>query len=165
MANQENNDAGLLREQLAQALASAEQADANGVVAQTLRLVVCAIEDRDVLARSRGACDGCSRTDIIDLLETMVAQRDISAKEYDEAGRVVEADREREEIAVLEVFLPQPLLGLDLERAVAEIIARLGATKLKDVSRCMAALRDSYPGQIECNSAGQAVREALSHKR
>ena len=165
MANRENNDTELLRERLAEALAAAELADANGVVSQTLRLIVCAVEDRDVLARSRGDCDGCSRTDIIDLLETMVTQRDISAKEYDEAGRVVEADREREEIAVLEAFLPQPLLGPDLERAVAEIITRLDATKLKDVSRCMAALRESYPGQIECNSAGQAVREALSHKR
>ncbi len=151
-----------IREQLCRALSEAETADSGSVRAQTLRLVKCAMTDRDVTARSRGECSGCDDTEIQRLLEMMVAQREVSAREYDDAGRIADAVRERDEIEVIDAFLPKPLVGEALETAVRAVVSELEASKLKDVGRCMTALRARYPGQIECGPAGKAVREALS---
>jgi len=151
-----------IRQRLYSALSEAENTAPNGVRAQTLRLVKCAMTDRDVTARSRGDCSGCEDSDIQKLLETMVAQREVSAREYDDAGRIADAERERDEIEVIDVFLPKPLTDEALEAAVKAIVSELEASRLKDVGRCMTALRERFPGQIESGPAGKAVRAALS---
>ncbi|MEM6652788.1 MAG: GatB/YqeY domain-containing protein [Pseudomonadota bacterium] len=143
------------------AVRQAEAQDANSVEAQTLRLMKCAIDDRDVIARSRGECGGCDNEVILDLLETMAAQREQSIKLYDEAGRIVDAEREREELDIINSFLPKPLAGEALESAVAAVVTELRASKLRDVGRCMTALREKYPGRIECGPASKAVRAAI----
>ncbi|MDJ0921957.1 MAG: GatB/YqeY domain-containing protein [Henriciella sp.] len=150
-----------LRDELNTALQKAEDDNPNSVEAQTLRLVMCAMTDRDAIARSRGECAGCDDAEIKKLLETIVAQREVSAREYDEAGRIADAERERQERDVVAAFLPKPLMGDILEAAVRRVVDELQASKLKDVSRCMSALRARYPGQIDCSSAGKAVRAAL----
>ncbi|MEM9841955.1 MAG: GatB/YqeY domain-containing protein [Pseudomonadota bacterium] len=143
------------------AVRQAEAQDANSVEAQTLRLIKCAIDDRDVIARSRGECGGCDNEVILDLLETMAAQREQSIKLYDEAGRIVDAEREREELDIINSFLPKPLAGEALQSAVAAVVTELRASKLRDVGRCMTALREKYPGRIECGPASKAVRAAI----
>ncbi len=150
-----------IRQRLNRALVDAERVDPNDVRSQTLRLVICAVADRDVTARARGACSGCEESEIQTLLETMVAQREISANEYDDAGRIADAERERDEIEVIDVFLPKLLAGEALETAVQAVVTDLEASKLKDVGRCMTALRERFPGRIECGPAGKAVRAAL----
>ena len=150
-----------IRHRLVASLDMAEKDDANGVRAQTLRLVKCAMTDRDVTARGRGDCGGCEDSEIIALLETMVAQRELSARQYDDAGRIEDAERERDEIEVISDFLPKPLKGDALALAVNAVVNDLAASKLKDVGKCMSALRERFPGQIECGPAGKAVRAAL----
>ncbi|MEM6534182.1 MAG: GatB/YqeY domain-containing protein [Pseudomonadota bacterium] len=149
------------RDRILHALRLAESEDSNGVTAQTLRLLKCAMNDRDVAARGRGDCGGCEETEIESLLGVMVNQRQVSARELDDAGRVLEAEREREEIEIISQFLPEALAGDALDEAVKEVVSDLNAAKLKDMGRCMSALRKRYPGRIECGSAGKAVRAAL----
>lgn len=143
------------------ALETAEAQDSDGVRAATLRLVQCAVRDRDVSARSRGECEGCPEAAVRQVLQTMAAQREVSAREYDEAGRIEDAEREREELAIIEEFLPRPLMGEALEAAVRGVVEDLDASKLKDVARCMSALKQRYPGRIDTGAAGKAVRQAL----
>lgn len=150
-----------LRNRVNMAVRQAEAQDTNSVEAQTLRLIKCAIDDRDVIARSRGECGGCDNEVILDLLETMAAQREQSIKLYDEAGRIVDAEREREELDIINSFLPKPLAGEALQSAVAAVVTELRASKLRDVGRCMTALREKYPGRIECGPASKAVRAAI----
>ncbi len=150
-----------VRERICFALRESEKTDADSVEAQTLRLIKCAISDRDVIARSKGSCGGCEEQTLIELLETMIAQREVSVREYDAAGRIVDAEREREEIEVISAFLPKPLLGDALKEAVRSVVADLDAHKLKDMGKCMSTLRQRYPGRIECGPAGKAVRDVL----
>jgi hypothetical protein len=151
-----------LKTRIVQALKSETENGASDVELATLRLIECAVRDRDVCARGRGVGEGCPDADVRSVLETMVAQREVSAREHDAAGRIEDAIREREEIEVIQKFLPVPLSGRKLEAAVGEIVADLGASKLKDVGRCMSALKERFPGMIDSGSAGKAVREALS---
>ena len=150
-----------IRDRILDALHSAEQDDPQGVRARTLRLVKCAMRDRDVTARTQGQCEGCEDNEVRKLLETMVAQREISAREYDESGRISDAEREREEMEILQAFLPRPLEGDALETAVEKVVEDLEAHKLKDMGRCMAELQNRYPGRIDTGTAGKAVRRAL----
>ena len=150
-----------IRDRLMAALETAESDDTQGIRARTLRLVKCAMRDRDVTARGEGNCAGCEETEIRKLLEVMVAQREVSAREYDESGRITDAEREREEMEIIQSFLPRPLEGNALEEAVESVVDDLEATKLKDVGRCMAELQSRYPGRIETGSAGKAVRREL----
>ena len=53
-------------------------------------------------------------------------------------------------------------LGMDFEVNSEIIVTDLGASKLKDLGRCMSALKERYPGLIETGAAGKAVRKALS---
>lgn len=151
-----------LKARIVQALKSDTGSGASDVELATLRLIECAVRDRDVCARGRGLGEGCPDADVRTVLETMVAQREVSAREHDAAGRIEDAIREREEIEVIQKFLPVPLSGKTLEAAVGEIVEDLGASKLKDVGRCMSALKERFPGMIDTGSAGKAVREALS---
>ena len=150
-----------LRARLEAALEQALDANRDSVESATLRLILCAVDDRDVSARERGECGGCEETTMMDLLGTMAKQRKSSAEEYDEAGRIEEAERERSELAVIQTFLPKKLKGDALEAAVKDIIEELEAEKLKDLGRCMQALKALYPGQIDTGSASKALREAL----
>lgn len=150
-----------LRARLVAARTDAEAVDREGVEAATLRLILCAIDDRDVTARQRGECSGCAESTVKELLAMMATQREVSAREYDEAGRIEEAERERAELAIIESFLPKKLSGPALERAVSEIVEEVEATRLKDIGRCMEALKARYPGQIDSATAGKVVRAAL----
>ena len=58
--------------------------------------------------------------------------------------------------------MPKPLTDEALEAAVEAVVSELEASRLKDVGRCMTALRERFPGQIESGPAGKAVRAALS---
>ena len=150
-----------LRARLKAARNEAEACDSDGVEAATLRLILCAVDDRDVTARGRGECSGCAESTVQELLAMMATQREVSAKEYDEAGRIEEAERERSELAIIQSFLPKKLSGAALESAVSAIIEEVEAHRLKDMGRCMEALKARYPGQIDSASAGKIVRAKL----
>ncbi len=150
-----------LRDRLRAALDEAEQTDPGSIRAATLRLINCAVRDRDVAARSKGDCAGCAEEGVREVLQTMADQRRQSALEYDEAGRIADAEREREELAVIEAFLPKPLEGTELQTAVSDVVDDLDARRLTDVGRCMSALKARYPGRIDPAAAGRAVRAAL----
>jgi len=150
-----------LRDRLRHALAAAETGDSNSVELATLRLVECAVRDRDVLARERGDCGGCDEEAVRGILRTMTDQFEESAREFDEAGRIEEAERERAAIGIIKPFLPIMLQGPELEQAIAAVVEDLEATKLKDMGRCMSALKGLYPGRIDNGTAGKAVRAIL----
>ena len=46
-----------------------------------------------------------------------------------------------------------------------EVVDDLGATKLKDIGRCMSALKQRYPGKIESGTAGKVMRKALTGQK
>ncbi|MEL6323362.1 MAG: GatB/YqeY domain-containing protein [Pseudomonadota bacterium] len=161
MARRVPEDQVSLRDKLHIALQRAESVDGDSVEAQTLRLILCAVDDRDTMARQKGECSGCPEAAMRDLLETMAAQREISAREYEDAGQIEDAERERAELEVITSFLPKKLEGDALERAVQQVVDDLEASRLKDLGRCMKALKQRYPGQIETGTAGKAVRAAL----
>ena len=127
----------------------------------TLRLILAALKDRDIAARANGNTEGIGDEDILQLLAKMVRQRRESIKLYEQGGRVDLAEREAEEIVIIESFMPRQLDGAELEAAVHEAIKEVGATGLKDMGRAMAALKARYAGRMDFAKASTLVKQKL----
>ena len=128
----------------------------------TLRLMSSAIKDKDINSRTEGH-DSALTTDagIVDLFAKMVKQRLESAAAYEQGGRPELAAAEREEIAIIQSYMPKQLSDDDAKAAVAAIIAAVGATNVKDMGKVMAALKAKYAGQMDMAKAGAIVKSLL----
>jgi uncharacterized protein YqeY len=126
----------------------------------TLRAINAAIKDKDIAARGEGKGE-LSEADIIALITKMVKQREESLAIYTQAGRDDLAVTEREEIAILNEFLPQGLTEAEVEAAIKDAIAKTGAAGGKDMGKVIAQLKADYPGRIDFGKASAKVKAAL----
>jgi uncharacterized protein len=128
----------------------------------TTRLILAGLKDRDIAARGQGNAEGISETDIQRMLQTMIKQRRESIALYEEGNRQDLAQQEREEIVVIESFLPRQLDTPEIESAIVSVIVETGATGIKDMGRVMGALRERYAGVIDFGQAGVIVKRLLN---
>jgi len=151
-----------LRERFSDNLKDAMRAK-NACRVSTLRLILAALKDRDIQARGEGIEGAVDDAEIQKMLVKMIAQRRDSIALYEAAGRVDLADSERQEIAVIEEFLPRRLSDVETEAAVTAKIAELGASSVKDIGRTIAALRQQYGQSMDFATAGALVRALLTN--
>ena len=131
-----------LRQQLNDAMKEAMKAkDAKRLA--TLRLVLAALKDKDIAARTETSRDLLGDDEILSLLAKMIKQRDESAAAFDAGNRPELAAGEREEIAIIRSFMPAQMDEAGVQQAAQTIIAELGATSIKDMGKVMAADRKS----------------------
>jgi uncharacterized protein YqeY len=126
-----------------------------------IRLVLATIKDRDVNAGSPETGGGVSDEEIREILGKMVRQREESARDYEEAGRLALAAQEREEIRLIRRYLPRPMSEAEMERAVECAIRDCNAKSIRDVGRIMAHLRANHGGRMDFAKAGAALKTAL----
>ena len=87
----------------------------------TVRLMLAALNERDVAARGRANVEGVSEAEIQPMLQTMIKQRREAITLYDQGNRPDLAQRERDEIAVIDGFLPRQFEEAEIEQAAAAI--------------------------------------------
>jgi len=126
----------------------------------TVRLILAAIKDKDIANRGLGK-EQASEDEILQLLAKMIKQREESVKIYIDGGRPELADKEREEIAVIQGFMPEQLSEEKVREICVAIVAELGAQGLKDMGKCVAALRERYAGQMDFAKASAILKELL----
>jgi uncharacterized protein YqeY len=126
----------------------------------TLRAVSAAIKDRDIANRGEGK-GPLGNDEILALLQKMVKQREESFAIYAEAGRNDLATVEKEEIDILNEYLPKPLSDAEIDDAIRAAIGKTGAAGGKDMGKVIAALKADYPGRIDFSKASARVRAAL----
>ena len=81
---------------------------------------------------------------------------------YEEGGRLDLADRERDEIKVIEEFLPRQLTEEESAKAVDDAIAEVGASSIRDMGKVIGLLKAKYTGQMDFGSVGPKVKDRLS---
>ncbi|MFC3629923.1 GatB/YqeY domain-containing protein [Paracoccus angustae] len=133
----------------------------NSARLSTLRLITAAIKDREIAARTGDGDGTLGDADLIAILSKMVKQRQESAKAYEEGGRLELAQKEEDEIAVIQEFLPRQLSEAETAAAIDAAIADLGATGIRDMGRVMAELRDRHAGQMDFGTVGPLVKARL----
>ena len=127
----------------------------------TLRLINAAIKDRDIALRGEGRVDGVDDGEVLAILAKMVKQREESARAFEEGNRLELAEQERQEIEIIRDFLPKQLGEDDTRQACAQVITEVGADGLRDMGKCMAALKEKFPGQMDFSKASGMVKTML----
>jgi uncharacterized protein YqeY len=127
----------------------------------TLRAITSAIQDKDIAIRqeNRGPA---TNEEILAIVQKMVKQREESFAIYAEAGRADLATVEKEEIDILNEFLPRGLTDAEVEAAIKAAVTATGAEGPKDMGKVIAQLKADYPGRIDFGKASGKVRAALA---
>lgn len=99
--------------------------------------------------------------DIIKIIQKLVKQRKESMDIYSQAGRSELADNERQEMLVLMNYLPKMLTESEVEEIVANTIANLGATTIKDMGKVMGFINKTYSGQVDGSMVSRIVKSKL----
>jgi len=126
----------------------------------TIRLMLAAIQERDNAAPNGKIPD----EEILPVLNKMVRQRKESLETYEKAGRDDLATIEREEIAIIEGYLPKQMSEAEAREAIAALIREVGATAPKDMGKVMGALKAKFAGQMDMGKANGVVKELLTSK-
>ena len=152
-----------LRAQLTDAMKEAMKAkDAKRLA--TVRLMLAALKDKDIAARTETSKELVSDDDILTLLAKMIKQREESAAVYRQGGRPELAENEEAEIVIIRTFMPKQMDEADAKSAIQAVIAETGAASIKDMGKVMAVLKERYAGQMDFGKASAATKDALSGK-
>ncbi len=145
-----------LQERLAQEIKSAMLArDANRL--GTLRLLKSAIGYAQIEKKSETTSD----VDFIALVQKEVKKRRDSVEQFEKAGRSELAEKEKQEITLLENFLPQAMSEVDLETLVRATIQEIGATSKKEMGQVIKAVQAKAAGRAEGKTISALVGKLL----
>lgn len=131
------------------------------IAVSTIRLILAALKDRDITAREKGQSEGICDAEILNMLQSMIKQRQDSSKTYSEAGRDDLAEREETEIDIIRSFMPKQLSEDEIVEVVEGLIEKTGAQCVKDMGKIMGVLKSEYAGQLDMGKAGTIVRGKL----
>ena len=131
----------------------------NEAALRGLRAIKAAI----IIAKTaEGAGGELKEEDETKLLQKLVKQRRDSLEIYTKQNREDLAQKEQEEIAVIEKFLPQQLTGEELKNAISEIISQSGASSPADMGKVMGVATKQLAGRADGKAISAAVKELLS---
>jgi uncharacterized protein len=149
-----------LRAQLNDAMKEAMKAkDAKRLA--TVRLVLAALKDRDIAARSETSRDLLGDDEILGLMAKMIKQREESATAYDAGNRPELAAGEREEITIIRSFMPAQMDDAALKDAVQKTITEVGAASIKDMGKVMAVVRPKAQGRADMGALSARIKQRL----
>ena len=103
-----------------------------------------------------------SEDEELQVLQRERKKRVEAAEAFRSAGRDEQADKEEDELDVLEEFMPEPLSDEELEEIVDDVIAEVGATNVRDLGRVMADVMPQVAGRADGSAVTQLVREKLA---
>lgn len=127
----------------------------------TLRLINAAIKDKEIAARGGDGEESIGDAEILAILGKMTKQRNESARAYEEGGRLDLAERELEEITIIEEFLPKQLDEGEIRAAVKAAVLESGAASIRDMGKVMGALKAKFTGQMDFGKVGPMVKDEL----
>lgn len=150
----------MLRQNLNTAMKEAMKAGDKARLA-TVRLILASLKQKDIDSRTTQP-DGLTDTEILQLLQTMIKQRRESIAVFEKAGRDDLVQKEKNEVTVIEEFLPQQMSDNDIQAAIQKAITETGATSPKDMGKIMGVLKSQYAGQMDFGKASQMVKQSLT---
>lgn len=121
-----------------------------------------AIKSALLLELTKGGDKELKEEDEIKMLQKLVKQRKDSAAIYKENGREEAAAEELEEAGFIEAFLPKQMSAEELEAAIKEIIAQVGASSMADMGKVMGMASKALAGKAEGRAIADTVKKLLS---
>jgi uncharacterized protein YqeY len=98
------------------------------------------------------------------VIDRMIKQRRDSIAQFDRGGRTDLSDKERQELTVLQAYMPEALSQGDVDAAIAAAIASTGAASAADMGKVMALLKPQLAGRTDLASVSAMVKARLSQR-
>jgi uncharacterized protein YqeY len=128
---------------------------------ETVRSIKKAILEKEISVRPQGQ-EVLNEEQEVELLTQLAKQRRDSIEQYTEAGRQELADREAQELAILEEYLPAQMGDAEIAAAVEAAIAKVGATSPKDMGKVMGPIMQELKGRADGKKIQAIVKEKLA---
>jgi uncharacterized protein YqeY len=149
----------MLRTRLSDAMKDAMRAK-NEKVLGAVRLMMAKLKDADIAARPKGIT-AIPDDEILQMFNSMIKQRRESIEMFTKGNRPELAQKEQDEIEVIQSFMPAQMDEAAVAAAVKEAIAQAGATSVKDMGKVMAILKDKYAGRMDFGRVSGVVKQTL----
>tara|TARA_B100000963_G_C22525786_1_gene625240 strand:- start:593 stop:1057 length:465 start_codon:yes stop_codon:yes gene_type:complete len=129
----------------------------------TLRLILAAIKDRDILSKGKGNESEINDREIISLLQTMIKQRKGSIELYIQGNRLDLANKEENEIKVISNFLPRQLSNEEINEIINNTLNSSEVNSIKDMGKAIKIIKEQYDGVMDFGYVSRVVKERLSN--
>lgn len=147
-----------LKEQIGEDIKTAMKAK-DKLRLQTVRSIKKAILDKEVELRPKGQ-DTLTPEHEIELLTQQAKQRRDSIEQFTNAGRDDLAEKESQELAIIETYLPEQVSDEEVTKIIDELIASSGATTMKDLGKVMGPAMKQLKGKAD----GKKIQEIVKSK-
>ena len=128
---------------------------------ETVRSIKKAILEKEISVRPTGQ-EELNETQEIELLTQLAKQRRDSIAQYTEAGRTDLAEREAQELAILEEYLPAQMSEAEIAAAVEAMITKVGATSPQDMGKVMGPIMQKLKGRADGKQIQEIVKAKLA---
>ncbi len=145
-----------IREKLSEDLKAAMREKAE------LRLSTIRMMRAEILNKDKETGKEASEEDILKVLQSMVKKREDAAEQFAKGGREELAQKEREEIKIVQAYLPPQMSDEELQKAVQAAVAEIGASSMKDMGKVMALLTKHLSGKASSARISQVARAMLN---
>ncbi len=149
-----------LKEQIGEDIKTAMKAK-DKIRLQTVRSIKKAILEKEVELRPKGQ-DSLTKEQEIELLSQQAKQRRDSIEQFKNAGRDELADKENQELAIIETYLPEQMSDEEVESIIDQIIADSGAATLKDLGKVMGPAMKQLKGKADGKKIQALVKTKLA---
>ncbi|WP_295628995.1 GatB/YqeY domain-containing protein [uncultured Nitrosomonas sp.] len=123
----------------------------------TIRLLQAAIKQREV--DERITLDDAA---VIAVIEKMLKQRKDSITQYEAAQRFDLANNEKDEISVLNTYMPKPFDASEINVLISEAITEVGAVSMQNMGKVMAILKPKLAGRADMAKVSMLIKEKIS---
>jgi uncharacterized protein YqeY len=145
-----------LNEQLNEAMKAAMKAR-DSLRLNAIRLIRTAIKNREIEERRE-----LDDQEVIGVLSTLVKQRKESAQVYREGGRPELAEKEEQELTIIQEFLPTQLGEEEIRAIIEAAVKEIGAASMKDMGRVMKVVTGKTLGRADGRLVSELVKARLS---
>ena len=125
----------------------------------TLRLIISAIKDFKIASKIREQT--LKDQDVIQILKKMTKQRNDSCEAYKKAGRDDLLEKEKNEILIINNFLPKQMNEEETKTICKKVIDQVQAKSIKDMGKVMGALKKDYGDVLDFSKVSNLIKEIL----
>ena len=141
-----------IQEEVKTALKSGEKFKAS-----TLRLIVSALK-----LEEKNKAKALTDNEALEILTKMIKQRKDSISQFETANRMELAQKEKDEIEIIQNYLPEQLSEEELSVLINEVIKEINAESIKDMGKVMGILKPKITGKADAGIASGLVKKLLS---
>ena len=125
--------------------------------ASTLRLIVSALK-----LEEKNKAKALTDNEGLEILTKMIKQRKDSISQFETANRMELAQKEKDEIEIIQNYLPEQLSEEELSVLIKEVIKEINAESIKDMGKVMGILKPKITGKADAGIASGLVKKLLS---